>query len=94
MNNPPSHVPADLSRNHPLDEGHGQWFVDRNDGWRFFVPKSGTTKYSEKLLLGEVDKVTNSMTARAHSRQNVCVTVLYMLAAFVCAPLAVMSGWS
>jgi len=31
---------------------------------------------------------------RSHTRQNVCVTVLYMLAAMVCAPLAVMSGWS
>jgi hypothetical protein len=67
---PPTYLPRGTPANTPLDAAHGTLYVDAVDGWRFFVPKGGSPGYSEGILRGQADKITNDITRSQQSTRN------------------------
>jgi hypothetical protein len=67
---PPTYRPTDMPASVPLHESRGTWFIDASDGYRFFVPRGGTAKYTEGLLKGEAAKITNRRTRTGNTARN------------------------
>ena len=57
--NPSTYVPTSYASSLPRTEKEGQWFTDRRDGKRLFVPNETTGQWSREVLFGEAKKITN-----------------------------------
>ena len=62
---PASYVPKSYPKGRTPSDKEGQWFVDRRDGKRLFVPCGGVGSWSEGVLLGEAQKITDTPPPKA-----------------------------
>lgn len=87
---PPSFAPVDSAKSSVIDEAHGTWVVDAEDGWRFFVPNGGTARYPEDSLLAEAGKVTNRFSKSKTIRRDIGASILVTPLVVAFMPLAMM----
>jgi hypothetical protein len=88
---PHDYMPSDC-KEHPSNKpSAGQWVVDPQDGWCFYIPDKGTRQYSEGVLLGEVTKSLNAYTKQQQTFHNVA-EVLTMPAHVAGAPFRAMAS--
>jgi hypothetical protein len=59
---PPTYIPKGYSISAPRTEKDGQWFDDKRDGKRLFVPNTEVNVYASGVLQGEARKITNWQT--------------------------------
>ncbi len=76
------YVPIDFQRPAVAGPGRGEWVVDPQDGYRFFVPTAGTKKFSQYLLLAEANKATNNYTSGNQKALNTAKAMLFPIFAF------------
>ena len=55
---PATYIPGGYSLKAPRTEAAGEWFVDKRDGKKLFVPANGTAVWSKSILRVEAIKAT------------------------------------
>jgi hypothetical protein len=63
-------VPLDFAGVPQDGPGRGRWVVDPQDGYRFYVPESGTKRFSKPVLEAEAQKATNPLTKGQQNATN------------------------
>ena len=56
---PDTYVPRDMSKKVPLDEAHGRWIIDPQDGSRFYIPNGGSEMYPHDYIEDQATIATN-----------------------------------
>ena len=70
-------VPVDFNGPAVAATGKGEWMTDPQDGYRFYVPASGTKKYPPGMLRAEAIKATNELTRAEQGTRNTLKTVFF-----------------
>ena len=74
------YVPSDFKGKPSGNPAAGEWLVDPQDGWRFYIPNDGTRNYPAGVLRGEVTKSLNAFTKGQQGLHNL-VTGVYTVPA-------------
>lgn len=88
---PHDYVPSDYKEHPSSKPSAGQWVVDPQDGWRFYIPDKGTPQYSGNVLRSEVTKSLNAYTKEQQRFHN-AAEVLTMPVHVVGAPFRAMGS--
>ena len=71
------YVPMDYNGPPVTSAGRGQWAVDPQDGYRFYIPAAGTRKFPHNVLVAEANKATNDYTRGQQQARNTAKTALF-----------------
>lgn len=71
------YLPRDYTGPLVVGAGKGEWVTDPQDGYRFYIPATGTKKFPVGILKSEAAKATNDLTPGQQSTRNTVHTALF-----------------